>query len=77
MRYAPIVSAAVFVLTPLVAAAPMKLAAGFDTVAGLGAHKKTITAVGGTDLNLAVAMMGTGDSFSAVSGPLCHPPTLS
>lgn len=86
MKFTTLISAAFLVLTPLVAAAPMKRSTGSYTVSGLGARKKAITAAGGTDLDLAIAMMETetmqanyaygdnksGDSFNAVSDPLDH-----
>jgi hypothetical protein len=80
MKLTTLFSAAILVLTPLVAAAPLKRATGSYTVSGLGNRKKAITAAGGTDLDLAIAMMETenmqatytygdgksGDSFNAV-----------
>ena len=91
MKFTTLVSATILVLTPLIAAVPMKRSTGSYTVSGLGSRKKAITAAGGTDLDLAIAMMETenmqtnyaygdnksGDSFNAVSNPICHVPTFS
>jgi hypothetical protein len=81
MKFTTVLSASLLVLAPLVAAAPMKRSTGSYTVSGLGSRKKAITSAGGTDLDLAIAMMETenmqatytygdgksGDSFNAVS----------
>lgn len=90
MKFTTLVSASVLVLAPLVAAAPMKRSTGSYTVSGLGARKRAVTAAGGTDLDLAIAMMETenmqtnypygdnksGDSFNAVSHILRYMPTF-
>ncbi|KAG9086344.1 hypothetical protein FRC06_003139 [Ceratobasidium sp. 370] len=79
MKLTSVLSASLLVLAPLVAAAPVKRNTGSYTVSGLGNRKKAITAAGGTDLDLAIAMMETenmqatytygdgktGDSFNA------------
>ncbi|KAG8746749.1 hypothetical protein FRC10_003732 [Ceratobasidium sp. 414] len=81
MKLTSVLSASILVLAPLVAAAPMKRNTGSYTVSGLGNRKKAVTAAGGTDLDLAIAMMETenmqatytygdgktGDSFNAAS----------
>jgi hypothetical protein len=85
MKFSTLVSAVFLILTPLVAAAPAKRAnTGSYSVSGLGARKQAVIAAGGTDLDLAIAMMETedmkatyaygdnksNDSFNAVS---CFP----
>ncbi|KAG9118941.1 hypothetical protein FRC07_006273, partial [Ceratobasidium sp. 392] len=79
MKFSSIITSSLLVIAPLVEAAPMKRNSGSYTVPGLGNRKKAITAVGGNDLDLAIAMLETenmqtnypygdnktGDSFNA------------
>lgn len=61
MKFTTLLTAVVLVLASLVAAAPMKRETGSYTVSGLGSRKQAIIAAGGTDLDLAIAMMETED----------------